>query len=318
MLSEPQTNELLESCERSLGQRLTHTRAQLTNPDQRAGAIWELMVVEAVSSLGESQYEPGRHGSPDVRVQLGSGRAICFEATFIYPKFQSEERATTAAFKLIFAIARERGIRTDLISVRFDGDTNPAAGYVRALPLLHEMRAKIVEVGILEFFNLVSETPEVARSCKLHPYSIMVKYDPRMQPYAAGFHGLVQEAAKTVERHAVFQRLQEKEKRRKPNEPYVIALGGDDSHALSRAAGPGCVSYVYAVQEIFRQYTRVSAALIVRVENRPDAFLGLVKQARGEMFLNSGAAHPLTVGEQNRILAMNFNRRPFGLAFSRS
>lgn len=313
MLDEPNQRQLLESCERLVGRELAHARGQLMARKDVAATLWELMVLEAASEFGPVEYEPGGSSSPDVHLQLSSGRAVWIEAAFLYSRFQDGDRGATAAMRAICKAAERSGIDLHLIGVRFDGAKDPAAGYVRAFPPMHEMAKRLNQAGLAGFLQTVRVARSERHSVKLGPYSIEVTYDPSMEESESGYGGLVQEAAKDVEEHAVYRSLCKKGKQHPMTEPYVVAIGSDTTHALSRMAGPGCVPYAQAVAEACRRYTRISAALIVRIETKIEAFTGFAKTARTELFLNPSAAYPLSDSEVRAIARINFNRRPFGL-----
>lgn len=65
MLKEEQVAELLRRCEAVAGRVLKQTRGNLRRAETRAAAVWELIVLEAVSQLGRVELE-SPVGGPDV------------------------------------------------------------------------------------------------------------------------------------------------------------------------------------------------------------------------------------------------------------
>src|SRR5713226_9757467 len=121
MLLEEQTAELLQRCERILGIELCQTRGNLRTADNRAAAVWELLVIEAVSHIGSIEYEPLPGASPDVRLRIRQGRPIWLEAAYLYPRFWDEERRSNAVVAWLFAEAKRRGIPASKLYLRLDG-----------------------------------------------------------------------------------------------------------------------------------------------------------------------------------------------------
>jgi hypothetical protein len=91
MLYEEQAAELLRRCEALAGRTLHQLRGNLAKASTRAEAVWELLVVEAASQLGEVECE-APHGGPDIRLLMPSGRWVSVEVTYLHPRFEGEQR----------------------------------------------------------------------------------------------------------------------------------------------------------------------------------------------------------------------------------
>ncbi len=74
MLREEQVAELLIRVEKAVGKELPQTRGNLRNPENRAAAVWELLVMETASHIGQIEYEPEGGESPDIRLHPKKGR----------------------------------------------------------------------------------------------------------------------------------------------------------------------------------------------------------------------------------------------------
>lgn len=140
MLLNEQAAELLKKCETIVGSELSQVRGNLQKAENRAAAVWELLVLEAASKMGEVKYEPHPGASPDIQLFLPGHRAVWIEVAFLYPRFWKEERKSIALTNWIFSEAERRGIPSYKIYPRLDGVIKGSAGPVRNLPELNERK----------------------------------------------------------------------------------------------------------------------------------------------------------------------------------
>lgn len=306
MLLEEQVAELLQRCEKLLGHELRQVRGNLQEPQNRAAAVWELLVTEAASRLGSIQYEPDPGGCPDIKLQLPCGRAVWLEATYLYPRFWDEERRTDAVRKWIFSQAQRRQIPLWKIFPRFDGRPSPS-GYVRELPLLHERPKFLKDPELVEFFDDILSQPNDPRSCKLSNYSVAISYMPNAPGPHISSGGLVQEAPKLISEHALYRKLKEKADQFSLSEPLIICVGGQNSPALTQGRGVGTVSIHDAVMAAFSKCRSLSAAIAVSIEYTAVVLGSSGRRARAELFTNPIATYPLAPEEIKALTAMNFN-----------
>jgi hypothetical protein len=118
MLLEEQAAELVQRCERILGIALSQTRGNLRTADNRAAAVWELLVIEAASSLIDRiRASPG--ASPDVRLDLARSCDLV-EVAYLYPRFWDEERRSNAVVAWLSAEANVAVFRVQAYP-RLDG-----------------------------------------------------------------------------------------------------------------------------------------------------------------------------------------------------
>lgn len=180
MLKEDQAAELLRRCETSVGKRLRQIRSHLRHPEQRAAALWELIVIDSAGQIGTLDYEPKTGGSrPDVKLQLSTGRAIWLEATFLQPRFWKEERKSEAVRQSIIQELRRRNIAPGKIQYRFQTAAQSAAGPELRLPELRERGLFLREPGLSSFLDAVQRHPSEDRSYVSPHYSVSLHYIAR-------------------------------------------------------------------------------------------------------------------------------------------
>lgn len=110
MLSEDQAAELLKRCESIVGKTLKQVRGNLKKAETRASAVWELLVLEEASNIGQMvEYEPITDGKcPDILLTLKNRRKIWIEVAFLHPRFGKEERKTEDVRKWIQEEAKKQ------------------------------------------------------------------------------------------------------------------------------------------------------------------------------------------------------------------
>lgn len=306
MLLNEQAAELLKRCEEIVGTQLSQVRGNLSKAESRASAVWELLVLEAASKIGQVEYEPHPGGSPDIQLFLPGYRSVWIEVAFLYPRFWKEERKSIAVTNWIFSEAERRGIPSCKIYPRLDGVQKNNAGPVRKLPELNERKQFLHSQEIKNFFEGIVNKPNVHHRIDSSDYTLSIAYSPNAKgPYRTS-GGLAQEAPTSVEEHAVFRVLKEKAKQHDVSGPRIICIGSDQSPALSRMRGPREVRLEDALNVIFSKNQSLSATIIVSVENVPTAFVGIEKQARAEIFINPYSKTPLMPEEVQLLSKLNF------------
>jgi hypothetical protein len=164
VLNEDQVRELLTSCETSLVHRLDGLRASLRTHANRAAAIWELLVLDALLKLGHVEYEQPIAGldssRPDFRIDLGAGRRIWIDATYLTERFVGNERRADLLRRRFGKEGSARGIPYARLWSRLDGDPTPA-GFRRELPKERIFRA---------FSGMTASEPSSTRSKRIPTY----------------------------------------------------------------------------------------------------------------------------------------------------
>ncbi len=309
MLREEQAAELLKRCEVITGQRLEQVRGNLRKAESRSSAIWELLVLEEASRIGDVEYEPHQGASPDILLHLPEGRKIWIEIAFLYPRFWKQERLSNAVAHWITEEAIRRYISPFKVSCQFDGNRKNAAGPVRNLPGLHEKKQFLKDIQVNDFFKAIEQRPEQGFSSKHSKYSITFTYSPNREgPYLSTGGGLVQEAPKNVKEHAVYRVLKEKARQHQVQGPRLVCLGSDQSPALSGLVGPGNPTVRDAIFAAFNESSSLSGAIVLKIEDTTSALAGFNRRAKGEIFVNPRAKAPLFEQDLNQVCKFNFNR----------
>lgn len=327
MLLEEQAAELLSRCERILGPRLQKIRADLKSPKSRVAAVWELLVVESVARMGHVSYEPRKGSSPDILFTehkpifswLFRRRGLWIEVTFLHPRFEREEQLARMVVDWIREEAGSLGIPSGKFTCHFRGDVRRREGPILTLPKEHQKKQFMLRSEVVELFGRVQNAPDNNHSTVFPDYSLSITYSPGKSA-TSGSHGggLLQEAAKDPKKHAVYMKLKRKARQhRMVSGPRVICIGSDQSPAMKNFHSPGNPTVPEVVWKVFRENNSLSAALLVSIEDRPSGF-GLVRAAKGDLYINPRARNPLSEREKEMLLSLDFNRwkysRPLGQA----
>lgn len=309
MLLEEQAAELLRRCESIVGRRLDQVRGNLRNAETRAAAVWELIVLEEASRVGEVEYEPEEGASPDIRLTLASGRILWIEVAFLYPRFWKEERQSNAVTAWITQEAIRRDIPPFKLSCRFYGDITNDAGAVRYLPELHQKKKFLSDNDVSSFFEHITKTPESPVQIKHPYYSIELSYSPNSHgPHLLTGGGFAQEAPKNVKQHAVYRVLRGKSKQHNINGVRLVCVGSDQSPALSNMVAPDSPTARDAVYAAFQTTRSLSGVILLEIEDNHDSFRHFNRIAKGNIYVNPIAKDPLTDEDLTRIIRLNFNR----------
>jgi hypothetical protein len=308
MLREEQAAELLRRCESLAGVPLSQTRGNLRQSKSRAAAIWELLVFEEMSRLGDVAYEPHEGASPDLLLTLPSGKSIWVEAAFLYPRFGMEERQSEAVVFWVAGEASRLGIPPFKISCNFEGDRTNPAGPVRLLPKLNQGKVFLHDATIQDFFRRIIADPGRDLSFSHKIYSVELQYEAVAKgPYSHSGGGLIQESPKNVRQHALYRALKLKARQHRVPGMRIICIGSDRSTALSEMMLPGRPKPKDAVSAVFAETQSISAVVTVRIECVP-SLPGLQRRARSTLYLNPHSREPLTQVELEPLQRLNFNR----------
>lgn len=305
MLIEEQVSELLVRCERLLRTDLRQIRGNLRKANNRAAAIWELLVLEAAANIGSIEYEPLDGSSPDIRLHLPYGRSIWIEIAYLYPRFWREEGQSTEVRRWLFSETKRKGIPPGKILIRLYGEQTKA-GRVPKLPKSNERKEFLNHPELKRFYDHISYNPGDNYDCYLTPYTISISYHPEAKPPYASCGGLVQESPTTVKEHAVYRKLKEKAKQIDVQEPLVICLGSDQSPALYEFSGRAHIHH--ATRAAFCENHSLSAVLIISIALKAAIFEELSRKARAELMVNPYARYPLKAEEIQLLTTIDFNR----------
>ncbi|MCL4502860.1 MAG: hypothetical protein M1438_13590 [Deltaproteobacteria bacterium] len=308
MLQEEQAAELLNRCEKLLGYELRKLRGDLQKAGSRAAAVWELLVIEATSIIGQIKYEPLKGPSPDILLSLPNGRSIWIEVAYLYPRFWREERKSDKVISWIYSEARNRGIGFGKISIRLDGIDENGAGPVRKLPELHEREKFLNDPEVKAAFDIITSNPKDSYVFSLSKYTVSIFYNPDNQGPYTGWSGLSQEVPKTYKQHVVYRVLNKKAKQFDINGPLVVCLGSDQNRVINIAPGPTQISIRDAAKEAFYKNHSLSAVILVSINANVGIFEQFKKVARTTILLNPYATNPLDSHEIGLLKELNFNR----------
>jgi hypothetical protein len=314
MLKEEQAAELLRRCEKIVGHELPQIRGNLRNASSRSAALWELLVLEAVSYSGRVEYEPLSGPSPDIRLYPSNGKPLWIEVAYLYPRFWKQERKSQQVLQWLYKEADRRDIPSWKIYPQLDGDRNHKSGPIRRLPELNERKKFLKENEILKFFNGIVAQPNIPHNCSSSNYTVSISYNPKARgPYSSA-SGLLLESPKVVEEHAVYRVLRDKAGKHKVNGPLIIFVGSDQSDAVRRFSGPGQPRIDDAVWSAFSKYRSLSAVIVMSIEDSAQIFALAQKQIRIQLFLNRDAKQPLTEAESQLLSGINMNKWKYTFA----
>ncbi|GEM_PF-2412783 len=304
MLKEEQVMGLLIECESLVGQPLTQIRGNLTKPENRSAAIFELIAIEAFSALGAVEYEPF-HNSPDLRVTLADGSQAWVEVAFLYDKYWKQERQSRELTMAMRDHAKSRGVAPEKISFRFNGSSTDA-GYERKLPEQQELKKFLKEDYVKAIIDRIQAEP-LQPFTVAHPvFSFEVSYVPTA--IYAGGGGVVQEAPKNVSQHQLFKVIKRKASQHSVEGFRIVCVGTDSSSAFSSSRAPGVISAELALRTAFSETTSVGCVITVDIKHDFQPFSQLRKLAHVCIYGNPRAKAPLTQVVVDALDRLNFNR----------
>lgn len=310
MLNEDQVQDLLERCEASLGHSLGGVRAGLGTRQNRAPAIWELLVLDAMLQLGHVEYERPIAGPgstrPDFRLTLGEPRGIWVDATYLTERFVDNQRRADLLRRRFAKEGAVHGVPGACLWSRLDGERTPA-GFRRKLPAEHELSRFFKDNRVRAFFEALQANPTAPSTCDMRPdYTVLLGYDPTGRTLNSG---LVEDAPRAIPEHGVYRKLEEKaDQHRDVPGPYVVCLGSDRSPTVGQLRAPGSISEQQAVAAAFTKWPRLSAASLVSIEAHAIPLTGFIYSARSRLYVNERAHNPLTSTEIVALNTLDFNR----------
>ncbi len=245
---------------------------------------------------------------PDPGLTPPGGRPIWIEVAFLYPRFWEDERKSDAVREWLYEAVEKRGIDSSKLYIRLDGDRTDPRGPVRTLPLLHEKREFLAKEDVRAFLDQIRDEPEKSASLVVTGYSVSVEYNREGKGPFRSSGGLVPEAPRTVEEHAVYRVLRSKAKQHDVDGPRVICVGSDQSSALSRLYSPMTCSVQQAVGAAFERHGSLSAAFVVAIDDDHRLFEGFRKEARPTIYRNDLAKEPLSAPELSLLRELDFGR----------
>ncbi len=313
MLQEDQTAELLLWCEQELGVELRQIRGNLTKALTRASAVWELLVIEEASRLGKVQYEPDAEGSPDLFIEFPNGRPVWIEIKYLARRYVKEEQQTQEVANWIFNEAKRLGVPPESVKPRFGRFVSDKGKSIRILPQINMRKFFLNDPELRYFFRRIKMFPHHNFSCDLTDYTISIDYWPKFPSSGyTSWSELPLEQPAIAKENAIYRALREKGKQHKVEAPHVICIGSDQSPALNRKIYQGNLAIERAIEYAFKDYSSISAAIIVFIESNIDIF-GQEEERKAELkiFENPSATHPLEASQLHLLTTMNFNRRKY-------
>lgn len=152
MLQDEQAAELLARCENILGHELINIRGELAKAQGRAGAVWELLSIEAADEIGALEHAPDEGSRPDICLRIHSSQPIYIEVTFLHERFAENYRKERQVDEWLKEEARKRNISQSKVTCTFSLDKN----HSRVLPDQHEKKIFLQQPEVQKFFGYIS------------------------------------------------------------------------------------------------------------------------------------------------------------------
>ncbi len=318
MLKEEQAAELLRRCEALAGRELKQVRGNLRNAATRAEAVWELLFMEAVSKLGRIEVESSQ-GGPDIRLELPTGRWASIEVTYLHPRFEDEERRSAMVARWIHDAASSLGPDAPEIRCDFQGDSKHLAGPRRKLPLEHERKKFLASTEVAQFLTDVAAHPNEELQLQLKNYSVILKTvrrTPESQRFL-GWGGSIQESPKVAQEHAAFRSLRAKLQQHKLDEPHLVCIGSDVSHALSSGMSNFDIRLEHALGAAIKNSGELSGVMVVNIAQSSSPLERISRTARCTAYPVGNCRYPLTEAEWSFIQKLDVNRWKFSFPLPR-
>ncbi|MHC4464377.1 MAG: hypothetical protein ACYTEK_24280 [Planctomycetota bacterium] len=140
-------------------------------------------------------------------------------------------------------------------------------------------------------------------------YTFSLRYDPNAKgPFVSG-SGVVEEAPKSIEEHALYRKLREKAKQHKNlKAPYVVCVGSDQSPILHYHQGHWGVRERDVITSIFKRHSGISAVYIINIEWKHQVMRGSRNIAKARLYINDKCDYPLSRTLYEKIDTLDFNR----------
>lgn len=314
MLKEEQAAELLRRCEQLAGRELKQVRGNLRNASTRAAAVWEMLVVDAATRLGQVQYE-SPEGGPDIRLEMPTGRWVWIEVAYLYPRYwRDQERSNSVTSWVSRHAATLLGAKSSRVSCQIYGDSQNPAGPVLKLPADHEKAKFLSSQEVTDFFSRIADLPEEPQEVRLPAHTVTLVYRPRGAMVPEVRSRPIQEAPKTAKEHAVFRVIRAKRKQHDLEGPRLVCIGSDVSPALSGMRSWNTVPVEQAVRSAFRRASALSGALVIRIASRSAILEPLTTTATATIYKNEASRNPLDPRELDYLRRLNFNHWRFSFS----
>lgn len=309
MLYEEQAAELLRRCEAIAGRSLPQVRGNLRKAPTRAEAVWEMLVLEAASKLGQVECEaPG--GGPDIRLLMPTGRWVSIEVTYLHPRFEADEDRCSSVTHWMAAAEREIGPQRVAIECDFRGGVVEASGTKLKLPAENERRKFLSDPDVVFFINAVKANPLDRHSIQLTNYTVTLSSRPRLSDsdrFTMSSRPAL-EAPTEAEEHAAFRSLRQKIAQHKVDEPHVVCIGSDVSRVLRNDAVGFEVRLRDALGAAVRQSGRLSAVMTVPIETHSPILAETTRRAKITLHQVPHCRYPLTAAEVSMLASLNLNQ----------
>lgn len=316
MLKDKQAAELLKRCESIIGSQLKQIRGNLRKPASRAAAVWELILLDAAADIGRIRYEPLDGASPDIELTLEDGGIVWLEAAFIHPRFLKEDKQSDDLARWIYNEAKRQGIETGKIGLQYFGDLSNKAGPRRYLPRDSDKRSLLLDPELVKFFDEIRQFPNKSHRYDSGRFSFLINYQPGDATLSSFQSGLVQDAPKEVQEHAVYRALKAKARQFDIKDPFVCAVCSDQSRVVSGYQGPMEVSVRQAIGYAMYRNTSLSAVLLVEIRDSQNFGAEIKKVANPSLILNENAKFKLTESQIEEIRKINLNKWKYGFPLS--
>jgi hypothetical protein len=316
MLAEHQVRHLLTEVERAVGRRLEDIRSRLRSESNVRPAIWELIVLDAVSQIGKIDYQRATTSgkTPDIFVETPDGELWIEAALLLSPRIANTEARQDAFRRALYEEERRIGLTSGSLHHEFYG-RKTGYGNEITLPAQHELRAFFRSDSVKSFFEFIRDNPQQPVMIDLGEYGASVKlaYVPGTRSAFSSSVGI--EQPREVGEHAVYRQLTKKAKKYKAhdlNAPLIVCIGSERSSSI-RAMGTMAVSTEAAIQQAFREHPVISGAIAVSIETYFPTLERLhdSRRARVTAIANRSATLPLSEALLRRI-NLRFDRVDYG------
>jgi hypothetical protein len=318
LLYEEQAAELLRRCEALVGRTLHQVRGNLRKSSSRAEAVWELLVLEAVSQLGKVDHESAT-GGPDIRLQMPSGRWVSIEVTYLHPRFEEEERRCRLVTRWMAEVERRIGPSRVALECSFDGGRATPSGTRLTLPSEHERKQFMGKPELASFVAAVRQRPKELHRVAVSGYDVVVTSRPRVseKDRSTTSSRPALDAPKVPKEHGAFRALRAKLAQHNVDEPHVVCIGSDVSRVLARREVGNGVTLEQALSAAVRKSGRLSAVVVVSIESQMPILSGVVRHAHTTIFPVAECRHPLAPDDLRHLTTLDLNRWKYSFSLPR-
>jgi hypothetical protein len=316
MLKEEQAAELLGRCEFIANRRLEALRGNLKRAETRAAAVWEMLVLEACAQVGHVEYE-APNGGPDIKLYFTPDRFAWIEVAYIHPRFEDEERKSSAVVHWIQSESRRIGF-TGSIRCDFFGDPSNPAGPVRALPGLDEKKLFFRDPDVSAFMARLQSPLSSRHSVTLKRWTITLIANPDPSPFVIS-GGIFQKSPRTIKEHSVYRTLYKKIRQHKVDGPRIVCIGSDTSRAVALSNSASRLNLRQSLEAAMLHRGIISAVIVVDIASMPSSSHGWKRMATAQLYHTDGKTicSPLSVKELDLLGSIDFNRWRYSLPLNR-